>query len=272
MILRLVDLPWYDVIYRHIFIRLDLRDLCNLRCLSSTEYRVLVDNYIATWDTLDISSYTDFEPNSFEELVKGCKRLRRVDLSNSYWLGSSHLVDLLGVHPGLTHLDLTGCNGPQMRCDFIEITKCRNLTSVRLRGCDWVTADFLLSLVRYNRNLRRLVLADCYQISDEAVESMFEFLTTLTDLSLEKTAITDKSLLAMIEHGVTAIEYLDLRYCHGITDYGLMLLRPLRSMKKLWILGCRSITERGLASFRERTDIDLPQRPICAIRPLSLQV
>lgn len=66
MILRLVDLPWYDVIYRHIFIRLDLRDLCNLRCLSSTEYRVLVDNYIATWDTLDISSYTDFEPNSFE--------------------------------------------------------------------------------------------------------------------------------------------------------------------------------------------------------------
>lgn len=66
MILRLVDLPWYDVIYSHIFIRLDLRDLCNLRRLSSTEYRVLVDNYIATWDTLDLSSYTDFEPNSFE--------------------------------------------------------------------------------------------------------------------------------------------------------------------------------------------------------------
>ncbi|XP_046825969.1 F-box/LRR-repeat protein 2-like [Vespa crabro] len=159
-----------------------------------------------------------------------------------------------------------------MRCDFIEITKCRNLTSVRLRGCDWVTTDFLLSLVRYNRNLRRLVLADCYQISDEAVESMFEFLTTLTDLSLEKTAITDKSLLAMVEHGVTAIEYLDLRYCHGITDYGLMLLRPLRSMKRLWILGCRSITERGLASFRERMEIDLSPRPICAIRPPSLQV
>lgn len=110
-------------------------------------------------------------------LVKGCKSLRRVNLSDSYWLGSSHLVDLLSVHPGLTHLDLTGCNGPQMQCDFIDITKCQNLTSVRLRGCDWLTADFLSSLVRYNRNLRRLVLADCYRISDEAVESMFEFLT-----------------------------------------------------------------------------------------------
>lgn len=103
---------------------------------------------------------------------------------------------------------------------------------------------------------------------------IFFFFSTnrLTDLSLEKTAITDKSLLAMVEHGVTAIEYLDLRYCHGITDYGLMLLRPLRSMKRLWILGCRSITERGLASFRERMEIDLSPRPICAIRPPSLQV
>ncbi|KAK2588985.1 hypothetical protein KPH14_001834 [Odynerus spinipes] len=271
MILRLVDLPWYDVIYRHIFIRLDLRDLCHLRRLS-TEYRVLVDNYIATLDTLDVSSYRDFEPSSFEGLVKGCKSLRRADLSYSYWLGSSHLVDLLGVHPGLTHLDLTGCNGPQMRCDFIEITKCRNLTSVRLRGCDWLTADFLLSLVHYNRNLRRLVLADCYRISDEAVESMFEFLTALTDLSLEKTAITDKTLLAMIERGATAIECLDLRYCHGITDHGLMVLRALRSIRKLWVLGCGSVTERGLASFRERVEIDLPPRLICAVRPPCLQV
>lgn len=57
--------PWYDVIYRYIFTRLDLRDLCHLRRLS-TEYRVLVDNYIATMDTLDVSSYRDFEPSSFE--------------------------------------------------------------------------------------------------------------------------------------------------------------------------------------------------------------
>lgn len=70
----------------------------------------------------------------------------------------------------------------------------------------------------------------------------------------------------------TAIEYLDLRYCHGITDYGLMLLRLLWSMKKLWILGCCLITERGLAKVRERTDIDLPPRPICAIRCPFLQV
>lgn len=97
-------------------------------------------------------------------------------------------------------------------------------------------------------------------------------ISSLTDLSLKKTAITDKSLLAMIERGATAIECLDLRYCHGITDNGLMILRGLRSIRKLWVLGCGSVTERGLASLRERVEIDLPPRLICTVRPPCLQV
>ncbi|XP_015585994.1 F-box/LRR-repeat protein 15 isoform X2 [Cephus cinctus] len=270
--LRLLDLPWNDVVYTQIFSRLDLQDLVRLRCLS-TEFEVLVDNYIATWETLDLSRWhVSFEPSAFEVLVTTCMSLRRVNLTGSVWLGSRHVVELLHRHPELTHLDLSGCNGEHMRgSDFVEITKCRNLTSVRLRGCAWVEEPFLMSLLRYNENLRELVLADCYRLSDEALLSMFHETSRLTCLSLKNATLSDRSLYELGSRCRT-IRELDLRSCSKITDAGLLSLRSLPALKKLRVSGCVLITERGLASMRGRVEIDLPAKLICGPGPLSLQV
>ncbi|XP_046752468.1 F-box/LRR-repeat protein 15 [Diprion similis] len=167
--IHLVDLPWVDVVYAHIFSHLNLQDLFSLRCVSK-ELCLLVDKYFVPWQSLDLSDYTCIGSTAFGVLVRSCNNLKYVNLKNNNWLDSIQLMLLLHKHCNLTALDLSGCNNVCLHRSSIDISKCQNLTSIKLQNCTWVTERFLLNLAQCTK-LQEVILADCYQVSDQAVIS-----------------------------------------------------------------------------------------------------
>ncbi|XP_046409305.1 F-box/LRR-repeat protein 15 [Neodiprion fabricii] len=266
---HLVDLPWMDVIYAHIFCHLNLQDLFRLRCVSK-ELCLLVDKYFIPWQSLDLSDYVCIGPAAFGVLVQSCNNLKYVNLKKKNWLDSIQLMLLLHKHHNLAVLDLSSCNNDWLHHGSIDISKCENLTSIKLQNCTWVTERFLLNLAQCTK-LQKVILADCYQVSDQAVISLCQNSGRLSHISLENLTISDQTLYAAALYCKTIQEFC-LRRCLRITDAGLLSLRSLPFLTKLEVIGCVRVTERGLAPMRGKVEIDLPPKPICQPQPLSLQV
>ncbi|XP_046585784.1 F-box/LRR-repeat protein 15 isoform X1 [Neodiprion lecontei] len=207
---------------------------------------------------------------SHKVLVQSCNNLKYVNLKKNNWLDSIQLMLLLHKHHNLAVLDLSSCNNDYMHHGSIDISKCENLTSIKLQNCTWVTERFLLNLAQCTK-LQKVILADCYQVSDQAVISLCQNSGRLSHISFENLTISDQTLYAAALYCKTIQEFC-LRRCLRITDAGLLSLRSLPFLTKLEVIGCVRVTERGLAPMRGKVEIDLPPKPICQPQPLSLQV
>ena len=171
----------------------------------------------------------------------------------------------------LQTLDLQG-----MKCNIGEIGHLRSLTDLRELTLSAPMTPGALDIICGNLgNLEKLVLTDCYELTDAAVMKIhllkrLKSLTLqraerLTDLAFTKglaapclevlsiivPRLTDKGLRDLAIHH-NRLRELYLFGCRKVTDEGVSLLvRRQTRLRHLGLASCRSITDRVLVDLAE---------------------
>ena len=84
--------------------------------------------------------------------------------------------------------------------------------------------------------------AELQQLADD-----FAGLTSLTDLSLAGTRVTDGGLASLAE--LPRLRWLNLWGCTDVSDAGLPSLAALRNLRSLTLWGCTGVTDKGAAAL-----------------------
>nr|KAF6456008.1 F-box and leucine rich repeat protein 15 [Rousettus aegyptiacus] len=140
---RLLDLPWEDVLLPHILSRVPLCQLLQLQRVSRA-FRALVQLHLAGLRRFDAAQLKD------EAIVYLAQRrgagLRSLSLAVNANVGDAAVQELARNCPELEHLDLTGClrvgsDGVRTLAEY-----CPALRSLRVRHCHHVAEPSLSRL------------------------------------------------------------------------------------------------------------------------------
>ncbi|ORX94740.1 RNI-like protein [Basidiobolus meristosporus CBS 931.73] len=223
--------------------------------------------------SLNISGSQNVEDEallSFREHL-GIKRLK---CAGCLRLGDAS-VQMISSFRGLTELDLAQC-GEVTDASVSQILEhCITLRELRLAACVRITdlsfarihPDFnqlrildltscsqitdatIGNLIQRCPRLRHLVLAKCVNLTDAAISHIAKLGKQLHNLVLGHCArITDKGVATLTRH-CTRIRYLDLACCNQLTDASMYELGTLPKLRRVGLVKCASITDRGIYGF-----------------------
>lgn len=177
----------------------------------------------------------------------------------------------------MLEIDLHGCK--QITNASVEalLTTLRNLRELRLAQCSEITSQAFLTLPEYMTfdSLRILDLTACDQIGDEAVDKIIDASPRLRNLVLAKcrfitdravlsicklgknihyvhlghcSGITDEAVIKLVE-SCNRIRYIDLACCNRLTDISVQYLATLPKLKRIGLVKCQNITDRGILAL-----------------------
>lgn len=253
----LLDIPWHDVLFTHIFPKLNLKEIFRLRQVSS-ELKLAVTEYFKLNKTVELSSMNSvFNSKAFTLLTSEASCIRRLILSNCKWLTNSCLRPVLEKNKNLVELDISGCSSVTNECLLVLAENAKFLQRLCLKNCHWVSASAVISIAFHCQYLENVDLASCWEVNDEAVCQLVSHGSSLKNLSIARIyGITDRSL-SMVAEMCPKLEELNVAGCWRITDWGVRMIGEYcRNMRYLKVDDCRDVTEKSLATLRLRMRID----------------
>ncbi|XP_053657512.1 F-box/LRR-repeat protein 15 isoform X7 [Cherax quadricarinatus] len=163
--LQLLDLPWDDVVFQHIFPYLNVEDLCCLREVSKGFQKLFID-YMSTCKKLDLSDCTmtnqyfqksdlqhistanssDVDIQTLEQFFCKFSRLKVVELDK---------MELL-TDVGLHHL----------------ATNCTHIETLSVAGCWKLTDSGLKKVVNHCLKLKLLNIQNCPRVTEKYLCSL----------------------------------------------------------------------------------------------------
>ncbi|CAH1799963.1 unnamed protein product [Owenia fusiformis] len=255
----LIDLPWEDVVFRHILPRLRMSSIFKLRT-TSRDYLEMVDGFLINMRTLDLSKDLKFNKRAFELVTKGNSSLRKLILKNTKdWLTDSVLVAVIMNNSRLLTIDLTSCTCIT-NASLIRIgNSCRNLEQLYLRDCCWITTSGLNAIAMNCPNLTKLDIKGCWNLSDEDVQMIVMMCGKLTFISLARIyGLTDNAVKKMA-HMCPGLSIVNMQGCWRVSNDGIMELAEYsKKLKYVMVKECRDITESSLGKLRSRGVVDDP--------------
>lgn len=158
-----------------------------------------------------------------------------------------HITDIgirkLSQHRSLTALDCSMCRKiTDSGC--YSIGQINNLRSLNLSGC-YITdvgIDYLKELP-----LRKLVLKECYNLTDVALHSLVDM--KLQHLVISYTSITDASAPYFLR--MSTLRYLSVRGCSHLTDVTLTTLLPMNWLIEFNTFACSTMTNEGRKQWKK---------------------
>ncbi|KAE9462601.1 hypothetical protein C3L33_05514, partial [Rhododendron williamsianum] len=146
-------------------------------------------------------------------------RLRHLDISDNMWMNDTTLKNFGQVCPNL---------------QFLNVCRCRQLTNFGigevLRGCP---------------EIRQLNI-NCLEVSDIFGRYSDHSVVNLKTLNAWGTQINDKGM-AMIGNGCQNLQYLDIGYCHEVTEKGVMeVVRNCSRLRDINLIGCKKLSTNVL--------------------------
>lgn len=221
------------------------------------------DNFFKTVSTrlecFEIRHSARFLKDNITNLAKHCVNLRelklfQLDNMNSDWLLS------IAKFKKLTKLELawpTQGNTLQTADVVHLLSKIGpQLTELSLKGGGELEDKLLTKgILKYCKNLKKLNLEQCHQLSSEAMEHLMSSWTAkgLTHLNIARCVLfDDKVLKAVIKHSGATLKYLNIHSLEKLTAAGVELLS--KSCKELSYLDCGFI--RSIDDFVMKKVID----------------
>ena len=144
--------------------------------------------------------------------------VRVLDLSGLSRVSDAVLAPLLGAMSSLIELDVSGC---------------ARVGDAAMLGC-----------IERNVQLTRLGMSNT-QITDETIRAVASCLSSLTELSLGLSAVSDSGLKSLAR-SLYWLRVLDLSRCNNITDKGVESLDALPHLTWLSLSGARHVSDEGL--------------------------
>ncbi|XP_042232028.1 F-box/LRR-repeat protein 15-like isoform X2 [Homarus americanus] len=214
--LQLSDLPWDDVIFRHIFPLLKVADLCHLQGVSKDFQQLYID-YMCSCEKLDFSECT-MTNSSLQKVTELCQNLRWFSVAWCPWVKDPPLIALFKKNSRLIHVDLCGCEG--------------------LNG---------LSL---QSQLRHINTASCWDINDRTLGEFFHKCNKLRVIELNKMELITDTILHYLATNCPHLEHLNVASCWYITDKGLKkVVEYCKVLRILDVRFCPRLTEQYLYSL-----------------------
>ncbi|KAL5550703.1 hypothetical protein UlMin_000879 [Ulmus minor] len=201
----------------------------------------------------------------------GCKSLKKLDMTHclrSSHFGLSFLSNGVGEHlqelilsygPPVT-LDL-GCslrNVPALQTIILDHSQvtfdgleaignvCVSLRELSLRKCLGVTDKGLSSIVTKHRDLRKLDITCCREITYVSIAYLTSCCSALTSLKMESCVLVPREAFVLIGRGCRSLEELDLTD-NEVDDEGLKSISRCSQLSSLKLGFCLNITDEGVA-------------------------
>ncbi|XP_068202470.1 F-box/LRR-repeat protein 15 isoform X2 [Palaemon carinicauda] len=230
--LKLTDLPWDDVIFRHIFPKLSAADLCRLRRVCQ-EFLELHIQYMASCTHLDLSKST-MTNEVFQKLTSPCKCLRWISVASCNWIVDVSLIQLFNNNPHLLSINLSGCEG--------------------------------LSGAALQAGLQKIDARACWDADDETLKNFFLKFRGLKEVRLSKVGTVSDNSLYFLAHSCQELEVLDVSHCWLVSEDGIkQVVEYCKRLKVLNVEGCRDLSETYLCSLQVKKIKIIPHQNICEI-------
>lgn len=172
----LLDIPWEQVLCRHVLPHLSFQELFRLRSVSR-QFCELIDVHFSLLFTITTAKYSDtFSATAFSILSGRNFCVKELVLSNAKdWLTDDSLLPVVQNNPLLRTVDLTNCLGISNASLYAIGVNCRNLRWLSLRKCVWVSPAGMLSLITNEQPLEYIDLSGCWNLDDEAVSQLVQY-------------------------------------------------------------------------------------------------
>ena len=264
---QLYDLPWEDLVFAHIFPKLNLADLCRL-CQSCRAMQKCIMNYFSVMRHLDLT-YTGprFAAKHLQQITEDSHNLQSLDLSAAKrWLDNEDVLTIVHHNPGLESINLHGCSFLKVGLLQEVGMSCRNLKKADLGDCHWVTTGDLLQLAAECPQLNHIDLAGCWNLNDDTFLELIHSCKLLRHINISDIySITDNTV-STIAHNCPDLKVLKIKACWRVTDDSIRMLgERCKCLKILHVKDCRSVTDASLARLRLRgIHIDVAMRGFVA--------
>jgi len=225
------SLPPEDVLFIHIFPRLDARDWLSL-LNTSKSLCYITQNFLAVNKILSIAHISSINPTTFRKLTTNATNLRTLNLSRCSWVTDQLLRPILRNNNRLTSTDLSFCDG--LTEGFLQIlsVQCPNISCLNLRECKWVAPD-ALDYMAYHRQLKEQEREE--PVTEDILQAMGKGLRTNLKLRT-KSKYRGKEKL-----------YNDLR-CKNFKAKSRSCL-PKMQMLEVDISGCEMVQDTNIDNF-----------------------
>ncbi|XP_077982802.1 uncharacterized protein LOC144437671 [Glandiceps talaboti] len=209
-----------EILVYHIFARLNIVELCEMKLVCSRFLR-LVREYLKHTRVLDISKW-DFM------ITEG---------------GLSHLIIYTSC---LQELRLDRCWRAVTEANLLTIAKCcQNLRILTASRCQHVSDFSVTVLAQRCSSLEELDFSSCYKLTDEGVCNIARFCRHLRELHLSSDyGVTDISVQQLAEN-CHSLQELDVSYCYKVTNKSIrgFTKNERSSLKLLRIKNCEGVTQ-----------------------------
>ncbi|KAK7506732.1 hypothetical protein BaRGS_00002207 [Batillaria attramentaria] len=257
----LLDIPWEQVLCRHVLPSLSLQTLFRLRSVSR-QFRDLVDVHFSLLFTISTVSCADtFSSRAFGVLSGRNFCVKELILRNAKdWLTDASLLPVV-QNNGLLHaIDLSNCRSISNASLYAIGVNCHQLRWLSLQKCVWVSSAGMLSLIVNEQPLEHVDLSGCWDLDDEAISQLVQYCRGIKFLLLNNIyGLTDRAVLA-IAHLCPTLQQLSVNGCWRLTDHCITMVGELcKDLRALQVRECRNITEKSLGPLRARkVRIDKP--------------
>jgi F-box/leucine-rich repeat protein 2/20 len=167
-------------------------------------------------------------------------------------VNSNFEVFFLKVGPRITSLSLAHCFTIRASY-FVVMAKylSANITFLDLAECREITNEALISITRSTTNLESLNLDSCLNFNDYGAMQLATNCPKLKSLNLARCNIQDQGVI-VISKGLTKLEYLNLSANFALTDKAVLAIaKNLTNLKHLNLSFCSKIKDEAIIKLVE---------------------
>ena len=202
--------------------------------------------------------FNDVGDDGLCALANGCCKLSKVLLRRRKNIGNVGVVSLINLAQNLTNLDLAWCS-LIMDQALEAIGAANSITVLNLEGCSLITDVGLASLATgaLSRSLKKLVIAECDQITDYGV-SLLRLMCYLEELNMAECGpkVTDIGCVEIA--AIQTLKRLNLSWLINVSDPTLVALAEnCRNLVMVDLTGCELITGAGIRAFADHGCVEL---------------
>jgi len=201
--------------------------------------------------TLNISRVYNIGIKDTESITNSFPALKSLSICGNRKLADDSLASLARGCPQLSHLDVSNCRGLKGP-GLIEIAlRCQSLTSLDLSMCT-ISASHLTNLFNCTLALERLLLRNCFGVSDEVVETLVKTSRRLVYLDLSGCSnITNASLTAVLSH-CPCLTHLGINDCFRVRTKAFTSIISSLNLESIQLDNCDKITDQAVVAIIEK--------------------
>ncbi|XP_057308757.1 F-box/LRR-repeat protein 15-like [Hydractinia symbiolongicarpus] len=256
----LIDLPWEDILCKHVLPFINLKDVHQLQCVSRAFYDI-VELYLQEYcQELDFTTYGGkkfFSSSVFRKIMKNKTNLCFLNLTNcKSWVTDNCIVPVLQSNSKITCLISPDCynlTDLYFSCIAYEL---QLLQKLDLSYCRQLPNESLCLIGEKCSQLQLLNVSGCWNINDFAINCVTSNNRNLHVLQIELCYAVTSVSISKLAKNCLKLQLLNIKGCWRVKDIAIKLIGEYcKQLKELHVRDCTNITEISLARLRPRNVI-----------------